>query len=116
MNSLKLTIGILAVATAAFCQGDMKKVTKSEGSSAVVSKVDPPYPSFAKQLKIQGTVELEAVVSETGVVEKVTVVNGNPVLTKPASDALMRWKYAPFQADGKPVKAVVPVSFNFVMR
>jgi TonB family protein len=72
--------------------------------------------SQPKRLKIQGAVDLEAVVAESGEVEKVTVLNGNPVLTKSASEALMRWKYAPFQANGKPVKAVVPVTFNFTMK
>jgi len=77
--------------------------------------VQPDYPAIAKQLKIEGAVELEAVVSEGGAVEKVNIVSGNPVLTRPAADALKKWKFAPFTADGKTVKAVVPVSLNFKM-
>ena len=72
-------------------------------------------PAIARQLKIEGAVELEAVVTEAGVVEKVNIVSGNPVLTRPASDAVKKWKFAPFTADGKPVKALVPVGMSFKM-
>ncbi len=43
---------------------------------------------MGRQLKIEGKVELEAVVSENGTVEKVNIVSGNPVLTKPAVESL----------------------------
>jgi periplasmic protein TonB len=90
-----------------------KKVTRAEGMNAVVERVQPEYPTIAKQLKIAGPVELEALVSESGSVENVKIVSGNAALTKAAGDALKKWKYAPFLADGKPVKVLVPVEFSF---
>ncbi len=90
-----------------------KKVTKSEGLNALTTKAAPEYPALARQLKIEGAVELEVLVAESGAVEKVNIVSGNPVLTRPASDAVKKWKYAPFTADGKTVKALVPVSLSF---
>ena len=86
----------------------------------VVGLIDPPAPALsgqpiARQLKIEGSVELEAVVTETGAVEKVNIVSGNPVLTRPASDAIKKWKFAPFTSDGKAVKALVPVTLSFKM-
>jgi periplasmic protein TonB len=100
---------------AAFAQDAPKKVTKAEGLNAVTNKTAPDYPPIAKQLKIEGSVELEAVVSESGAVEKVNIVSGNPVLTRPAADAVKKWKYSPFTSEGKPVKAVVPISLSFKM-
>jgi TonB family protein len=70
---------------------------------------------MAKQLKIEGAVELEAVVAETGAVEKVNIVSGNPVLTRPAVEAVKRWKFSPFTAEGKAVRALVPISMTFKM-
>jgi protein TonB len=99
----------------ACAQDAPKKVTKSEGLSAVTNKVAPDYPPIAKQLKIEGAVELEAVVSETGAVEKVNIISGNPVLTRPAADAIKKWKFTPFTSDGKAVKALVPVGLSFKM-
>jgi periplasmic protein TonB len=98
-----------------FAQDAPKKVSKSEGLNAVTAKVSPEYPAIAKQLKIEGAVELEAIVAENGTVEKVTIVSGNPVLTRPAVEAVKKWKYAPFTSEGKTVKAAVPVSLSFKM-
>ena len=106
---LPLMLGVAAA------QDAPKKVSKSDGLNALTTKVAPDYPSIAKQLKIEGSVELEVLVTETGTVEKVNIVSGNAVLTKPASEAVRKWKYAPFTADGKAVKALVPVSLSFKM-
>ena len=100
---------------AVLAQDAPKKVTKIEGLNAVTSKVSPEYPPIARQLKIEGAVELEALVTESGTVEKVNIVSGNPVLTRPASEAVKKWKYTPFTTDGKAVKALVPVSMSFKM-
>jgi len=113
MRSNVVRIALTLMTAVLFAQDAPKKVTKLEGLNAATNKVQPDYPVMAKQLKIEGQVELEAVVSEAGVVEKVNIVSGNPVLTRPAVDAVKKWKFAPFTADGKAVKAVVPVSMNF---
>lgn len=99
----------------AFAQDPPKKVSKTDGLNAVTSKPAAEYPPIARQLKIEGAVELEALVTENGVVEKVTIVSGNPVLTRPASEAVKKWKFAPFTSEGKAVKALVPVSMSFKM-
>ena len=113
------TLGALLVAPlllgVALAEDAPKKVSKAEGMNAVTNKVPPEYPAIAKQLKIEGSVELEAVITESGIVEKVNIVSGNPVLTRPAVDAVKKWKFAPFTADGKTVKALVPVSLSFHM-
>jgi protein TonB len=113
------TLGAILLATALLCAGfaedTPKKVTKTEGMSAVTNKVSPDYPAIARQLKIEGAVELEALVTESGTVEKVNIVSGNPVLTRPAVDALKKWKFAPFTSEGKTVKALVPISLTFHM-
>ena len=97
----------------ALCQPPPKKVSHAEAISAVTTKSQPQYPPIARQLKIEGTVELAAIVSETGTVEEVTVISGNPVLTKPAAESLKKWKFAPFVQDGKPVRAEAPVTIVF---
>ena len=108
------TLLFLASALALTCSAqEPKKVSKSEGLNAATTKVQPDYPAMARQLKIEGAVELEAVVTESGSVEKVNIVSGNPVLTHPAAEAVKKWKFAPFSAGGKTVKALVPIAMNF---
>jgi periplasmic protein TonB len=90
-----------------------KKVTQAEATSAAVNKVSPEYPAMAKQLRLSGSVEVEANIAEDGTVENVKVVSGNPVLTRAASAAVAKWKFKPFVANGAPVKAVTVLTFDF---
>jgi len=98
---------------AGFAQGDIRKLTKSEALNAAITKNQPAYPAVARQMRVEGVVELEAVVSEDGKVEKVNILSGNAMLTHPAADALKTWKFKAFVEDGKPVKVLAPVSFTF---
>jgi TonB family protein len=103
----------LFAALALFAQDGIKRVSLAEANAAVASKTPLEYPALGKQLKIEGKVELEVMVAENGAVEKVTVVSGNPVLTRPAVDAVKRWRFVPFADGGKPCKAIAPLSINF---
>ncbi len=115
MSTLKYILLPLVAALSLVAQDEIRKVTLAEANAAIVSKAPPEYPALAKQLKIEGKVELEAVVSDTGAVEKVNIVSGNPVLTKPAAEAVKHWKFTPFTEGGKPCKALAPVSISFKM-
>ncbi len=114
MSSLRVALVLLFVSMfPGLAQEVAKKASRAEGESAVLTKVPPEYPAVAKQLKIQGTVELQAVVGGSGEVEKVNIVSGNPVLTKPAVDAVKKWKFKPFMVDGKAATTEVPVVISF---
>src|ERR1051325_6268088 len=110
MKSMTAAAGLLMVLTTYAVAQDARRVSRAEALDAAVSRPQPEYPAIAKQLHIEGSVDLEAAVTETGAVEKVTIVTGNPFLTNPAAEAVKRWKFKPFLADGKPVKAIAPVS------
>ncbi len=107
-----LSILVLLGAMGASAQ-TVKKVSRAEAMSAAITRIQPQYPAMARQLKIEGTVELEATVSETGAVEEVAIVSGNPLFTKPAAETVKKWKFTPFLQDGKPVRASAPISIVF---
>ena len=114
MSFVRIVSCLIAVLPiVALGQDGPKKVSRAEGLNAAQQKVQPEYPPIARQLKIAGNVELEALVAEDGTVEQVNIVSGNAALTKAAGEALKKWKFAPFTADGKIVKVLVPVSFDF---
>jgi periplasmic protein TonB len=113
MIVLRSIVVLAVVAVAGAAASAPKKITLSEALSAVTAKVQPEYPALAKQLKITGAVELEITIGENGAVEAVTPVSGNPVLTKPAAEALKKWKFKPFSQDGSPVKAQVAMKIGF---
>jgi len=98
-----------------FGQDAVKKISRAEAVQAATSKVQPEYPPIAKQLKVEGVVELEALIGENGKVEKVTIVSGNAMLTHAGADALKQWKFTPFTEDGKPIKVLAPMTFAFKM-
>lgn len=90
-------------------------VSQSEAVKAAREKVQPDYPPMAKQLHLEGNVQVEAHISENGSVEEVKPLTGNAVLMNAAVAAIRKWKFAPFTADGKPTRAVAALSFNFKM-
>ena len=92
---------------------DARKVTQAEAMKQAVAKPQPDYPAIARQLKLEGRVEIEASISEDGSVEGVKILNGNAVLTNAAAAAMKRWKFQPFSDSGKPVRAVATLTFTF---
>jgi TonB family protein len=106
----------LLMAVAAGCamaQDADLRVSNSDAMKAATSKVAPDYPVIAKQLHIEGAVEVEAHIAEDGSVESVKPLTGNAVLANAAMAATKHWKFTPFMSGGKAVKAVAPLTFNF---
>jgi protein TonB len=89
------------------------KVAEAAAKQAALEKPVPEYPAMARQLRVTGRVEVEAIVDVDGKVEKAQIVNGNPMLGNAAVQALRRWKFAPFTADGKATRAVTTITFDF---
>jgi TonB family protein len=89
------------------------RVSEADGKKAAIAKPAPEYPLVARQLKVSGKVNLEVVVGEDGVVTEVKILSGNPILTKPAAEALKKWRFHPFLQAGKAAAAVVNLSFEF---
>jgi len=110
---LSLILWVAVVVTGLSAEDAPRKVSPQAARTAAISKVEPEYSAVAKQLRLEGKVDLEAIVDETGSVLKVETVSGNPVLSKAAVDALKRWKFKPFLEDGKPTKVTVPITFSF---
>ena len=111
----RIALFAMLVVASGSSQEAVKKVTRAEALQAATARVQPEYPAIARQFKVEGMVELEAVIGESGKVEKVNIVSGNAMLTRAGADALKQWKFAPFTEDGKPVKALAPISFTFKM-
>jgi len=97
----------------AFTASAELRVSTADGVKAAVKKVNPDYNPLAKQMRVQGEVEVEAKVTETGDVDSVKVVSGNSLLTPGVIKAVKEWKFTPFSEGGKNVPASVSLRFNF---
>lgn len=113
---MKQFLLLLTAATAiTFAQDNTVRVLELDAKNHVTTRVDPDYPPIARQMRLSGRVQVDAWIDPTGNVEKVQVVNGNPILSSAASSALKKWKFSPFQAGGKVTRAVANFSFDFKM-
>jgi TonB family protein len=91
---------------------NLPSVTAEQARQNLLVSIQPGYPALAKTAGIAGVVRVEIVVDETGSVKNVKVISGQPLLVTSALEAVKKWKYRPFQIDGKPaaVRAQVEVS------
>lgn len=82
-------------------------------SSQLAYRVDPVYPEEAKRAKIAGRVLLKVLIDEQGNVGAIEVLQGHPLLTKAAIEAVRQWGYTPALVDGKPAPVIATVTVNF---
>jgi protein TonB len=68
-------------------------------------RVDPEYPTRAKQRRIEGWVDIEFTISPAGTVQDPKVIGANPptVFERSALTAIGRWRYNPQIVDGTAV-------------
>jgi TonB family protein len=82
----------------------------------LIKEVRPNYTSEAMRAKIQGTVELEAVVEPNGTVKQVRVTKSLDKqfgLDHEAMLAATKWLFRPGYKDGKPVAVLVTLILEF---
>lgn len=71
------------------------------------------YPAGGQAQRIEGAVELIAIVRADGRVKDVKVVKGNTFLVTAAISSVLRWIYEPASVQGLPVESEVSVVINF---
>jgi TonB family protein len=85
----------------------------------VVTEAKPEYTPQAMQEKIQGSVWLECVVSETGDVTDIKVTRSLDKefgLDQAAVDSARLWKFKPGRKDGKAVAVAITLELRFTLR
>jgi protein TonB len=81
----------------------------------LIYRVQPVYPPLARQARVQGSVELRALISRTGTIENLIVVRGHPMLSAVAIDAVRRWRYRPYLLNSQPVEVETEITVNFLL-
>src|SRR6266566_4452969 len=75
----------------------------------------PEYPTLARQARIQGQVQIDAVLDEQGNVIAMKVVSEPPLLWQGALEALRKWKYEPTYLNDQPIAVQMIVTVFFVL-
>ena len=79
----------------------------------LIHRVDPVYPTIAREQRIEGTVKLHVKIGLDGTVQNVETLSGPPLLTKAAVSAVRQWRYRPMMLNGAPVEADYEVNMVF---
>ena len=88
-------------------------------SPDVLFEKKPEYTSEAMRAKVQGTVEVEAVVNDDGTVGQVRIVRSLDDrfgLDQKAIEAVRNWRFRPGTRFGKPVPVLVLIELTFTLR
>jgi len=72
----------------------------------------PVYPAAARADHVAGPVVAMAIISKSGTVEDVDVIEGDPLLRKAAVEAIFKWRYRPYFLNGHPVKAATTITVD----
>lgn len=78
----------------------------------VIHKVKPVVQAEG-EMRIHGTVVLDAIISKGGSIESLQMVSGHPMLVPAALGAVKQWRYRPYEVNGIPraVETTIRVEF-----
>ena len=85
----------------------------------VISEKKPEYTSAAMRAKVQGTVEVQAVVNPDGTVGEARIVRSLDDrfgLDEKAIEAVRQWRFRPGVKGGRPVPVLVLIELTFTLR
>jgi protein TonB len=80
---------------------------------APIHRVDPVYPRTAISMRVEGVVEIEAVVGVDGRIREMKARSGHPFLIPAALEAVRQWVYTPTLLNGRPVEVISPIIVTF---
>ncbi len=94
--------------------GDRVQLSPQTAQSVSVS-VPPNYPLLARQMKVQGAVSLQALISRDGTIQELHILNGPGILATAAREAVKQWRFKPYLQNGQPVETQARITVNFTI-
>ncbi len=92
------------------------RVSEGPVLGKAITRVEPVYPLEARRANVKGEVEVQVVISETGLVIEAKAVKGNPLLRRAAVDAARKWVFSPTRLNGEAVRSERTLTFVFTSR
>lgn len=90
-------------------------ISSGVAKGQLLTPIQPVYPAIARAARIQGTVVIQAVISKEGMIEKLQVISGPPMLQSAAVEAVQRARYRPFTLNGEPVAVETTINIVFTL-
>jgi TonB family protein len=103
-----------AVPAAVVSGADHVQLSPQTAQNVTVS-VPPDYPLLARQMKVQGAVILQALISREGTIQELQIVSGPGILATAAREAVKQWRFKPYLQSGQPVETQARITVNFTI-
>jgi protein TonB len=87
----------------------------ADASEIVTSPVRPNYPLLARQMKVQGSVILQALIGRDGIIQNLHLVSGPRILASAAEDAVRQWHFKPHYQGSEAVETQAKITVNFTI-
>lgn len=94
-----------------------RPIRRSESLEAalLIHRIDPIYPVLAVQIRLEGTVQLHAIIGRDGEVRSLEVLSGHPLFLQSALDAVRQWRYRPSLLNGEAVEVETSITVIYTM-
>lgn len=87
----------------------------AQAQQTVTRSVPPDYPLLARQMKVQGAVILQALISREGAIQELQIVSGPVILATAAREAVKQWRFKPYYQNGQAVETEARITVNFTI-
>ncbi|HZC24566.1 MAG TPA: energy transducer TonB [Candidatus Binatia bacterium] len=84
-------------------------------TDVVTHSVVPDYPTLARQMKVQGSVILQAMIGRDGLIQDLQVLSGPPILAGAAQEAVKQWHFKPHYQGSEAVETQTKITVNFTI-
>ena len=106
--------GVPGSANTVVSVGDRVQISPQTAQNVSVT-VPPDYPLLARQMKVQGAVSLQALISRDGTIQELQILSGPSILAAAAREAVKQWHFKPFLQNGQPVETQAKITVNFTI-
>lgn len=89
------------------------KVASTVLQGKAIERRTPAYPAMARQIRLEGSVAVEIVISPDGRVESWRAMSGHPLFVPSAIEAVRQWRFEPTLLNGTPVRVTGIITFVF---
>jgi protein TonB len=91
-------------------------VQVSGDTAEILSRpAQPGYPLLARQMKVQGSVILQALIGRDGLIQDLRVLSGPPILASAAQEAVKQWHFKPHYLGADAVETQARITVNFTI-
>jgi periplasmic protein TonB len=93
-----------------------KRIVVTHLEAAMLTRrIEPVYPTLARQTRREGRVELHAIIGTDGTIQALQVVSGDVLFYESAKDAVAQWRYKPTYLNNRAVEVDTTITVIYTL-